>query len=201
MDEWQAYVTRFRREFGPFFPKLCADFDASSREVQWLDDRYFGNAYEGIRKAVTAREIEKLGNLLVRIQSLNLDVFKMAGASLFHQEPKTESTQVEREIFDLLHRAKNDPVVFKSGVSDFTKRLKHAVEIMPDRGNTNWAGVNGVEALATLWWRNTGRWGPMKALNRESKFANFLRIGFRYLEIDADPVSAFRAAAKFRKVT
>jgi len=67
-----------------------------------------------------------------------------------------------------------------------------AMSRLPDRGNTNWEAVFAVDALRVVWWQNTGREAPSKALNPASEFASFLRDGFRYLEVEANPIAAFR---------
>ena len=49
-----------------------------------------------------------------------------------------------------------------------------------------------------VWAESLGR-APSKALNPASKFARFLRDGFRYLEVEGNPESAFRRWAEINR--
>jgi hypothetical protein len=70
------------------------------------------------------------------------------------------------------------------------------VDLTPEKANVNWPALNAVHALRWLWWRNTGKQAPSRALNPASKFHTYLTDGFEFLEIGSDPVSAFKRWAK-----
>jgi hypothetical protein len=70
------------------------------------------------------------------------------------------------------------------------------VDATPETANVNWSAVNAVDALRWLWWRNTGKYAPARALNPASKFHAYLSDGFEFLEVQADPISAFKAWVK-----
>ena len=77
-------------------------------------------------------------------------------------------------------------------LAKFVTDAENEIDTLPERRNINWAAVDATDALRGLWWRNTGKEGPFRALNPASKFASFLRDGFLFLDIDADPISAFK---------
>ena len=67
-----------------------------------------------------------------------------------------------------------------------------AIDCVPETANINWEAVDAVEALRLLWWRNSDREAPSRALNPASPFHSYLKDGFDWLEIAADPTSAFK---------
>jgi hypothetical protein len=77
-------------------------------------------------------------------------------------------------------------------IQKFKASAFKAIDQTPEKGNIHWKAVHAVEGLRILWWRNTGDEGPRRALNPASKFADYLRDGFQFLEISANPESAFK---------
>lgn len=71
-------------------------------------------------------------------------------------------------------------------------RMRREIRDLPDARNINLKAVQAVDARRDLWLRNTGKTAPSQALNPNCQFAQFLRDGFVYLNIEADPVSAFK---------
>ena len=95
----------------------------------------------------------------------------------------------------------NDNGTLQMAVDQFVASAEKAIDTLPERGNVNWDAVHAVDGLRVLWWRNTGENGPARALNPASKFASYLRDGFEFLGINADPVSAFKRWAETRPPT
>jgi hypothetical protein len=84
------------------------------------------------------------------------------------------------------------PVRLENALAHLREVVTEEISQIPDTGNIKWDAVFAVDALRTVWWRNTGRDAPAKALNPGSEFASYLRDGFGYLKVDASAVPAFR---------
>jgi hypothetical protein len=82
--------------------------------------------------------------------------------------------------------------VLSKVVKRFADAARSAIDQVPDQGNIHWKAIHAVEGLRILWWRNTGKNGPSRALNPASRFASYLRDGFDFLDIRANTESAFK---------
>jgi len=58
------------------------------------------------------------------------------------------------------------------------------VDATPETANVNWSAVNAVHDLRWLWFRNTGKHGPARALNPASRYHAYLSDGFEFLGIN-----------------
>ena len=81
-------------------------------------------------------------------------------------------------------------------LASFVEKATREIDRLPETRNINWAAVEAVARLRGLWWRNTGSEAPSRALNPASPFCQFLADGFAFLDIEADPVSAFKRWAE-----
>lgn len=197
MADWGEVIRSFEKVFASFFPELCADPEAMTREITWLEDRFFGSAVYPLRGAHLAdarRELQTLEAALLVFS--RLDASSDAVFYSLHQ-----LNEDQKIIYDFISKAYFQKERYEKAVSLFMDVVRKKVEI-DTSSRTNWEGVYAVESLSVLWFRNKGKRGPRKALNPASEFADFLRSGFRYLDVSADPISAFRAWAKtYGKVT
>lgn len=204
-------VREFLKTFGQYFPGLLIDAEAASEAMLLL---IFGAAQvpgEIVKQADALRELEELCAALARIATLvNADG---ANAWLWDdrydgKRPKGKVVQIadarrsvvpqERvasRMVDFLRSVKvwQEWELVQLALVDLRTRAKAAVRETRDAGRLNWAAVRAVGALQALWERETGKPGPQKALNPSSRFANFLRSGFEYLNLQADVRSAFNA--------
>jgi hypothetical protein len=73
------------------------------------------------------------------------------------------------------------------------------VDLTPETSIVNWHGVHAVDNLRWLWWRNTGKYPPSRALNPTSGFRRFLSDGFDFMGLDSDVISAFKRWAAINK--
>jgi hypothetical protein len=81
-------------------------------------------------------------------------------------------------------------------LAGFVEKANREIDRLPEQSNIHWQAVHAVDFLRHLWWRNTGSEAPARALNPASAFCRFLGDGLDFLEIDADPMSAFKRWAE-----
>jgi hypothetical protein len=81
-------------------------------------------------------------------------------------------------------------------LSQFAEKANREIDRLPEQSNINWEAVHAVDWLRRLWEIYTDSEGPSRALNPASTFCRFLGDGLDFLEIDADPVSAFKRWAE-----
>ena len=80
-----------------------------------------------------------------------------------------------------------------SSIDDLCDAVSADVKERPNAADRiNWRAVEAVSALRSLWTVMKSKDAPSRALNPSSNFANFLRAGFKYLNLEADAVSAFK---------
>ena len=212
-SQWKQAVREFQLAFGSHFPHLLNDWIAAEREMNWLDSMVFGNPLETCRRREALRELYKLKSLIGDLADMELPgmyraqleltmlkeglVDKVAAQSPGYliEEHSPEISDAERKIIAVVttigEMAGNEEIPL--ALESLCARMERGIAEVPETGNINWEAVNAVDGLRWLWWRNNdGKHGPAKALNPASRFASFLRDGFAYLEIDADPLSAFK---------
>jgi hypothetical protein len=106
---------------------------------------------------------------------------------------------IVKAITDLGHM--DEDGTLEAALTRFKDAAVEAMSYLPDTGNTNWDAVFAIDTLRAVWWRNTGNQAPVKALNPASEFAEFLREGFRYLEVAGNTVAAFRRWVAWQSAT
>ncbi|MBR1154823.1 hypothetical protein [Bradyrhizobium sp. JYMT SZCCT0428] len=84
-------------------------------------------------------------------------------------------------------------IMSEEAINEACSDIEAAINVTIDKRNIRWDALQAIESLRCIWWLMGNRPAPSKALNPSSKFADFLRVGFVYLDLDADPVSAFRS--------
>jgi hypothetical protein len=160
-------------------------------EHDWLCSGYFGNPQDTIRRSKAKRELPKLRAALNELREHDLSYWLKLNYALWDSaENGDEVAKHAKELFNSIMTLRL--WCSKDAIDRLVMEAKVAIEATPDTGNVNWAAVHAVDRLRTLWWRNTGNDGPSRALNPESTFAAYLRDGFEYLEMKADPLSAFK---------
>ncbi|WLA36182.1 hypothetical protein QNJ95_24380 [Bradyrhizobium elkanii] len=196
VPEWWISAARdFQDCFGQYFPNLVDDVDDAGREMDWLYNRVHGNPIETVRRSKARDELAKIRtglNLMARHDmsywmSMN---FALSEAIRGGDEGAAKADEILKFLFKLQEWQEKEEL---DGILNcFFAATEKAIEATPDSGNINWDAVHAVEGLRALWWRNTLRHGPTRALNPASRFASFLKDGFEYLEIEGDHLSAFR---------
>jgi len=183
-------LIRFENLIAPYFPELENDHYAAGFEMEWLWTSYQHSSIEIVPKPLAIKELYKLEHSLNFLIDIDLSYY----LTLATQENKNT-----RYFLDFLSEINNsvntpDDCMGKKKVSDFIEHCKKTIESLPDKGNKNWDGLLAVESLRVLWWRNSGRSKEApRYLNPATTFAEYLRDGFKFLEIEGDVVSAFRS--------
>jgi len=194
----------FQDLFAAFFPYFREDFEQAKFEMDWLANRFFGNPWETIRHTQALKAIDEVRVHLNRLATEAGHIGALVSLEHVIAGPaEAEIIAQEKRLLDLLDKlgATHDEGQFARVVDSLCARIETGIRRMPDTGNTNWQAVHAVESLRTLWKRNTGRVAPSRGLNTATSFAVYLRAGFDYLGVDADPRSAFRRWVAIRKVT
>lgn len=192
----------FQQVFGAYFPHLRVDLDVAFSEADWLLTRVIGNPLETVRRTRAKKDLSKIRTWLLKAGQHDLSYWMPLNFDL-HQSMQREdgSHHIQRyahTIFQFLLDLdgwKKDGTLHRA-IDRFIEAAEKAIDETPDTANTNWRAIHAIDCLRILWQRNTGKDGPSKELNSASKFAGFLRDGFQFLEIDADPVSAFSGLEK-----
>lgn len=186
--------------FKSYFPQF-ADFETAAIEYEWLQCRVIGNPAQTVRRAQARAELQRIAAALRTLIECDMPYWEPLGFDLRFGHVRTDVPILkwEREIFSFIMELSEirDEGWTNAVIDGFVADAEAAMAILPDTANINWESVNAVDGLRWLWWRNTGKHGPSRALNPASTFCQYLRDGFAYMEIDADPISAFkRWAAK-----
>ena len=183
----------FQRIFSAYFPSL-ADFHEACLEKEWLHSRVYMNKRETVRRTKAKAELKKVINALRTLSQHDLVYWGHMSYCTWKKEDRV--SQFEREIFDFIMQTlgemNEEPGLTEEVLNKYAADAEEGINRIPEAANINWDAVFAVDALRVLWWRNTGQEGPARALNPASTFCNYLRAGFQYLEIEADPSSAFK---------
>lgn len=194
---WQPRAEKFQHTFAKYFPHLD-DFDVAANEWSWLHSHWLCNQIRTARPSQTRKELSDVVRALRLIAKCDpqsawgksiYDAMGAAKAGSADQITKDHAFIAEA-IMNLQNM--DEDGALEAALTRFQNAANDAISKLPDTGNTKWDAVFAVEALRSVWWRNTGRDAPVKALNPASEFASYLRDGFDYLKVDANPVAAFR---------
>lgn len=191
---WIPAVQEFQTTFSPYFPKLSEDFDTAERQMGWLHNSVWGNPLDTVRRAQARRDLQKLMSSLKNLGA-DLPFLRHMYASLYRG--KTGGDEVAADAHQVLkfllrlnvwrYDERLDPALER-----FAAEAEKAINAIPETLNVNWEAVHAIDCLRVFWRMNKWREAPARALNPASTFADFLNVGFSYLEIDGDPVSAFK---------
>jgi hypothetical protein len=191
--EFIERAKKFQRMFTPYFPELNDDFHSACLEMEWIWYGFMNNHIPTARRQTAKRELQKLVSILRRLSEREVPYWQMALQIGKGDEDKVRGYQ--RDIMDFLlslDEMNNHDNLTDQVLAGFEEKALREIDRLPERGNINWEAVEAVDRLRTLWWRNTGTYAPSRALNPASSFCRFLSDGFAFLDVEADPVSAFK---------
>jgi hypothetical protein len=194
-------VKKFQRTFVKYFPDFD-DLQVAATEWSWLHSHWICNGIATVRRAQVMGELGCVVRALRLIAkcnmpwAMNLYDAKRAPEAEGADQITRDHAIIAEAIIDL-HSMDEDGAL-EAALTRFQDAAEGTLRHLPDTGNTNWDAVFAVDALRTVWWRNTDNDAPAKALNPASEFASYLRDGFRWLKVEANPVAAFRRWAKWR---
>lgn len=202
-----SYVSEtksFQRTFSPYFPGLLTDFEGAAFEMEWLSSRVFGNPMATVRRQKAHKELAETVTALNRMATHEDGHILTLQFHLYQAASNGDEVAARaREVADFLMKIRGwaEENVLHETLDLLRSEAGSAIDDTPDQRNVKWDAVHAIDALRTLWWRNTGRsrWPAARRLNPASNFAGFLRDGFTWLEIEADPLSAFRRWATARQ--
>lgn len=172
-------VEKFQRTFVRYFPDL--DIQNAATEWSWLHSHWICNQIRTVRPSQTRKELADVVRALRLIAKCDLqsawgeslhDAMDAAKAEGTDQITKDHAFIAEA-IMNLQNM--NEDGALEAALSRFQEAADNSIERFPDTGNTKWKAVFAVEALRTVWWRNTGLDAPAKALNPANP--NRSRIG------------------------
>jgi hypothetical protein len=205
--EFIERAKKFQRVFAPYFPELNDNFHAACVGTNYLWHGFRMNPLETVQKQQAKRDLQKLADMIRRMvrfgvpywmgvsRDINeeVDAEERAGKHGFYSVPG-----FQEDILDFL-LAMNS--MYEEGLTDkvlagFVEKANREIDGLPEQSNINWQAVHAVDWLRRLWNIYTDSDGPSRALNPASTFCRFLGDGFDFLEIDADPVSAFKRWAE-----
>lgn len=200
--DWLPIVQQFQRVFCRYFPNFEDDIDDAGGEMSWLRTGVFINPIDTVRRSKAKKDLRKLASCVRDVSKWNLPLlYSLIETQL---ELKKSDDRVARGVSEIYNfilacdEMEHDGVV-EDVLKAFITGAEGDIERLPETRNINWEAVNAVGRLRTLWWRNTGMYAPSRALNPASLFACYLQDGFDFLEIDADPASAFRRWVAVRR--
>jgi hypothetical protein len=195
LPKWVPAIREFQECFAKYFPHLLDDLDTAGGEMEWLKSRVFRNPLDTIRHSKAKRELKKMRAALNLMARHDTAYWLTMSSALFRaieggDEVAAKTNNIFEFVLNLDEWQGNGEL---DGILNrFFVEAERAIRATPDTSNINWRAIHAVDGLRTLWWRNTGRAGPARALNPASLFASFLKDGLNYLEIEGDHLSAFR---------
>ena len=190
-----AQTVKFQHTFVSYFPDL-ADLKLAAAEWDWLFHCAILNFAETLQRSKAKASIRKLANALRVLSTHDLRApLILPDINWNDPDPVVQwENEIVRTISTLIEMERQGLTL--KVIDRLVADSDALIEATPETANVNWAAVNAVGALRWLWQRNTGRPAPARALNPASKFCAFLRDGFEFLGIEADPVSAFKRWVK-----
>lgn len=198
---WLLDVLEFQRCFSKYFPTMNQNRSIAEREMDWLYTRVFGNPLLTVRASRARSDLKKLQSMLLTLSSIDLSYSERLYFPLW-QASHTDASAVADAIslLDFLIALNNmaEEGRLHRALVVLARTARQAIKEIPESANVKWEAVHVIDSLQVLWYRNTGKYGPTKALNPASPFATYLREGFEILEIDADVISAFKRWAARR---
>ena len=194
VSEWLPEVRLFQKTFSPYFAHLADDLDSAGFEMDWLHTRVLGNPLDTVRRSKAKKELAKIVAALAFMGKHDLGYWmKLMGIIMDAKENGDELAdhvdEILKFLLDLQHMEQG---VLSRVLKAFSDSASRAIDQVPNQGNIHWKAMDAIDGLRILWWRNTGKDGPSRALNPASRFASYLRDAFDFLEIKANPESAFK---------
>lgn len=192
---WLADVRAFQNTFSPYFSHLADDLDGASFEMNWLYTRVLGNPFDTVRRSKAKREVAKIATALMLMGKHDMAYWqRLTWIIMDAKKHKDDLADQVDKIFEFLldlGQLEEEKLLGKV-VKRFADGASAAIDQVQDRGNIHWEAIHAVDGLRILWWRNIRKDAPRRALNPASRFANYLRDGFDFLEIKANAEAAFK---------
>jgi hypothetical protein len=201
--KYVAAAREFQQTFSVYFPKMENDIDDAALEMEWLTNSVWGNPLTVARRQKIKRSLEVIGKSLKRIGQFDTPYWDNLMFQIFESKGRGDNdADCIDEIFKFLLTLSqwHGEGSLSKVVDRFVNEAQAATDKLPEAGNINWEAVHAVDRLRILWRRNMGSGAPARALNPATKFAQYLKDGFQYLGISADPISAFKRWAEISKV-
>jgi hypothetical protein len=190
-------LVEFEKLIVPYFPELVGDHKAAATEMEWL---WTSNQHSSLEFVSHPRANEDLAGLEKALNYLvDFDIpyyLNLNFAAHHFHETDQETIEFFINFLNEINHSINAPanVEGKRKVAHFVETCRKTISISHEKKNINWNGVLAIDSLRTLWWRNTGRLKEAPIyLNSETRFADYLRMGFQFLDVQGDVVAAFRS--------
>jgi hypothetical protein len=173
-----AQTVKLQHTFVGYFPVL-ADIKVAAAEWNWL---YTGMLTRGetLQRNKAKASMRKVAQALRILSSHDLR------HPLILPDLNYEDTRVvfwENEIIRMILKLwdmEREELTLKV-VDKLVADSDALVDATPETANVNWSAVNAVHDLRWLWFRNTGKHGPARALNPASRYHAYLSDGFEFL--------------------
>ena len=179
----------FQLAFGKYFPLLLTDDEAAGFEMCLLEASAFITPWPPIRRARAKVEMEKTVKALRLLGQQHLPYRALYG---FAKQGKAKREHEALGRFLWWWTRLEEQGLAGRVIEDFVADVVRCIDGLPDAGNLNWKAIQAVDALRVCWQRNTGKAPPSRGLNPASKFHAYLFDGFKLLNVEGDPVSAFK---------
>jgi hypothetical protein len=194
-----ARAVEFQRTFAKHLPDL-EDFKLANDEYEWFYECAVRHPPETLRRKKAKANFRKVAEALRVLSGYGLN----DDALILPDERAGTFDPIERRENELIHIVDSLMEMRRQGFADkaIEKLIADSdalVDLTPETSNVNWPAVHAVDNLRWLWWRNTGKYPPSRALNPASGFRRFLRDGFDFLGLDSDVISAFKRWAAINK--
>ena len=182
---------KFQRTFVGYFPNL-GDIEVAAAEWDWLYTCAVLKPAETLQRSKAKGGMRRVANALRILSTHDLrHPLILPDLTWGTNDPvvlwENEIIRIISTLWQMEHQGLTLKVIDKL-VADSDA----LVDATPETANVNWSAVNAVHVLRWLWWRNTGKRAPARALNPASKFYAYLSDGFEFLGVQADPASAFK---------
>jgi hypothetical protein len=205
--EFIERAKKFQRMFAPYFPELNDDFHSACVGMEYLWHGFKMNPLQTAQKQQARRDLQQLVNAIRRLSRNEVPYFLGVSYDIRKEEAAEKEAGsdgyysiagFQRDILDFLLTLDDmrGERLTEKVLAQFVEKANREIDRLPEQSNINWQAVHAVDRLRRLWKIYTDSNGPSRALNPASTFCRFLGDGLDFLEIEADPVSAFKRWAE-----
>jgi hypothetical protein len=152
-------VKVFQLVFVKYFPWF-EDIYAAAPDWSWLHSRWVLNPIETVRRKQAEADLERVVRALRLIATCEMPwsmglveaqvAAKEAGAA---DQVVSDLGVVAEAVLDL--QSMGEDGALEAVLAQFRKTAKRYLDHLPDTGSTKWRAVFAVDALRSVWWRNT----------------------------------------------